>query len=964
MRKYLGLLIFLLYTATLTAQIPYPPAYLSGQLTDAQTGQPLSGYAVNIYGAYGTANWYYAANLLTDSNGFYQDTTFPDTSQAVFYVYVSDCNNAYLLDSILYNMGTLNSVNFNVCVGSPTISPSFVTQQTVGTYDVQFVNQSVGNNLQFFWDFGNGTSSTQANPVVNYGSPGYYWVTLQATDGVSTVYSYGEVFVEGSVGGCVANFSHTSGLWGDVTISNSSINLPPNAYVAALNLGQSNFGTFGWNLYAPYTHTYLDSGDYRVCMAVSDSNCQSVFCDTVSTTGYPSPSSCVAVFTNHPSGPFMNFYVQTAASNPIVEWDFGDGYGYISNSLQEQHIYAASGTYNVCVTLTNPLSGCQSTYCDTVIVNYGNTTANLQAGFTYQVQPNGMVFFDDTSTPSGTLSYNWSFGNGMTSNLASPALAYTDTGWYQVCLAVSSWQTSGVSVFCDSIYVASVQQDSCQVSFSYTTNPDSSITLNNTSYGTLFNSNWTFSNAFYAYHLNQHNPTVALPPGVYDVSLCAFGNTCGGCQTQQIAIGGNFGICNADFSYILNGSTGLVEFSANYTSSSPLHYYWDFGNGLTSSLPNPVMIYNAIGSYTVTLYVFDLLTGCSAVSQQNIVVTSVGSNTNCQTSFAYTMDSTGLVTFVNNTPNVAYAVWDFGDGSYSSMSTATTQYLYAQSGQYNVCLTIYDTQTGCTASFCDTIQAVGYYNANCSADFAYYSDSSGFIFYAPPSVNTNNPYIFQWDLDNGVSNSTDLSFVYNFGDTLPHLVCFSFWDLLTGCSAYQCDSVYPNSGYQAKFGYQPNGNAVSFINKSNANPQATYQWDFGNGQFSQSKHPVHVFAQSGAHEVCLTVWENGQMKDMNCQTISINATTAIDNAPDLGSFSEVYPNPATDKLFVDLKNLEDAGLDWRVVDYLGREVLRGEERIGQANSRLEISAANLPQGYYFLQMEAKGQMVNRKFVRE
>ena len=52
--------------------------------------------------------------------------------------------------------------------------------------EVAFTNESL-NAAGYYWDFGNGQTSTEANPVIQYDTPGLYTVTLTCTP-VNDVY--------------------------------------------------------------------------------------------------------------------------------------------------------------------------------------------------------------------------------------------------------------------------------------------------------------------------------------------------------------------------------------------------------------------------------------------------------------------------------------------------------------------------------------------------------------------------------------------------------------------------------------------------------------------------------------------------------------------------------------------------------------------------------------------------------
>jgi hypothetical protein len=53
-------------------------------------------------------------------------------------------------------------------------------------HDVAFNNISSGDITGYSWDFGDGESSTEENPVHRYGAPGVYTVTLTVSDGTDT----------------------------------------------------------------------------------------------------------------------------------------------------------------------------------------------------------------------------------------------------------------------------------------------------------------------------------------------------------------------------------------------------------------------------------------------------------------------------------------------------------------------------------------------------------------------------------------------------------------------------------------------------------------------------------------------------------------------------------------------------------------------------------------------------------
>src|SRR5689334_5258395 len=97
---------------------------------------------------------------------------------------------------------------------------------------------------------------------------------------------------------------------------------------------------------------------------------------------------------------------------------------------------------------------------------------------------------------------------------------------------------------------------------------------------------------------------------------------------------------------------------------------------------------------------------------------SVKSHAVCTASFYSVPDSAGTgVSFFNTstgTSGTTTYIWNFGDGSGSFNQNDHHQ--YANSGWYQVCLTIYDSLNGCQSSFCDSLFA-GTNGILCQASF-------------------------------------------------------------------------------------------------------------------------------------------------------------------------------------------------------------------------------------------------------
>ncbi len=183
------------------------------------------------------------------------------------------------------------------------------------------------------------------------------------------------------------------------------------------------------------THTYSQNGVYNVCL-IAENHCgRDTLCQLVNVNCQQSITSAFSF-----SSTLQQFSFQDLSSGSIPiswTWDFGDG---TSSSLQNPtHQYASAGYYNVCLTVTDscgPAAG--STYCQQV---FASCPQNLNAAFSQTINLLQVAFYDQT-TGINPIAWNWTFGDGNSSNLQNPIHTYAQGGAYLVRLIV--WDSCGV----------------------------------------------------------------------------------------------------------------------------------------------------------------------------------------------------------------------------------------------------------------------------------------------------------------------------------------------------------------------------------------------------------------------------------------------------------------------------------------------------------------------------------------
>lgn len=333
-----------------------------------------------------------------------------------------------------------------------------------------------------------------------------------------------------------------------------------------------------------------------------------------------------------------------------------------------------------------------------------------------------------------------------------------------------------------------------------------------------------------------------------------------------------YGQLNAGFS--ASATTGCTPVGIKFTDLStgnPTVWFWNFGNGFTSTQQNPVTTYINSGRYTVRLIIKNA-SGENYVEKENYITVSPTPKV------ALMPDkSSGClplsVNFQNNTNLFGSGIkswfWDFGDGSTAGSQNAS--HLYNNRGVYDVTLSAENLQ-GCK----DTFKITGAVRAGnkpanvsfkaspldgCASQLRNFTDlSSG-------KINS-----WQWNFgDKGTDNIKKPS--YHYTDTGWFSVKLIVAD--NGCA----DSVQYNH-YMHVIG--PVANMfpyvkcidpynIDFIDRSKG--AKSWYWDFGDGATSTLRSPKHTYNSPGVYNATLSVSAGA------CIDTTINKIYIVDQKP-------------------------------------------------------------------------------------
>jgi PKD repeat protein len=143
-------------------------------------------------------------------------------------------------------------------------SPAFNHTVTNGVAVYSDASAGTNGNTAYFWDFGDGSFSTQQSPIHTYASGGAHWVKLRAANSYSTCRD--SVIQSVNISGipCVANSNFSLTPTGTAQIWNAIPAYPWNVSAATWSWGDGSSSNI---LYT--SHQYSAAGMYSICLSVT-----------------------------------------------------------------------------------------------------------------------------------------------------------------------------------------------------------------------------------------------------------------------------------------------------------------------------------------------------------------------------------------------------------------------------------------------------------------------------------------------------------------------------------------------------------------------------------------------------------------------------------------------------------------------------------------------------------------------
>jgi PKD repeat protein len=290
---------------------------------------------------------------------------------------------------------------------------------------VSFINSST-NVSNYFWDFGDGSTSNLSSPSHVYRQPGRYKVTLSSQSNAYKCFSsYSDsVFILP-----LPDLNMKVDTWQGCqpfTIHISKAAKPNEFY-------NWDFGDGNTAVGASQMHTYKDTGDYTVILYARNTNgCYDTALQKVHV--FPvSKSSFTMSISSACNGPADVQFTNTSTGAQGYLWLFGNGKSSTANNPSAH--YDTTGDYLVQLVTYNRYN-CTDTSKQHFII-YHTPVADFSVKPFSGCQPLSVQFANKSRY--GT-SYEWDFGDDATSTEASPAHIYHKAGNYTVSLKAANGQ--------------------------------------------------------------------------------------------------------------------------------------------------------------------------------------------------------------------------------------------------------------------------------------------------------------------------------------------------------------------------------------------------------------------------------------------------------------------------------------------------------------------------------------------
>jgi PKD repeat protein len=571
----------------------------------------------------------------------------------------------------------------HITVSTPAPTAGFSADTTIGKspLTVAFTDQSAGDGIsRYAWDFGDGITSVQQNPVYTYTEPGVYSVSLTVTNsgGSDTAEKKDYITViEPTPPVAAFEASPTTG--------------KEDLLVQFSDRSSNNPATWLWNFGDRTTatdqnpaHTYTNPGTYSVTLTVENEDGSDTVTktDCISVIGKISP---IASFTADPStgkAPLRVTFADTSQGAARYSWTFGDS-SPVSTDQNPTHTYETPGTYTVTLSVES-VDGLSDTASRAIIVSEKiPPVASFFASPATGTAPLTVAF---TDASENAVTYSWDFGDGQTSTEKNPTYFYSSAGTYKATLTVTS-----VDHLSDSASQIITVAEPVLPKAAFNANPASGkeplvVTFSDASENAVIWF-WDFGDGSTATEQNLTHTYTA--DGTYTATLTVTSKD-GYNDTTRTTIT-VYPRIEPTAAFTADPISGTAPLTVSFTdqSENAVSWLWDFGDGSTATELNPDHTYTTPGTYMVVLKVVSI-DGISDLATTTINARELVAPTAAFNADPITGTAPLTVFFTDTSENAVAWYWDFGEPDTSATTTDQhPSHTYITPGTYIAILTVF-----------------------------------------------------------------------------------------------------------------------------------------------------------------------------------------------------------------------------------------------------------------------------------
>jgi len=352
-----------------------------------------------------------------------------------------------------------------------------------------------------------------------------------------------------------------------------------------------------------------------------------------------------------------------------------------------------------------------------IAFNFAGVTAGLKSTIRSRYDSSGCIPLDVTfdDTIRNAKQYVWHFGDGSSDTMTTGfevTHTYTAVGTYQVRLIAIDSNTCNVS---DTVYTTiRARNDRADLAFKAVKLPPCESLTYRFDNNSAAPAGKPYTDSSFIWDFGDGSPqqkaglsSVVHPyasAGTYiakllmaDTSYCNYPDELD--LTLRIAP-----LVKAQF---VTPPSGCAPYTAVFdnTTLAGQQFFWDFGDGSTSTDVNPTHLYSNIGNYTVKLVAVDSAT-CNIIDSSSQAISVNAKPHAAFTASALRPEPNRPTIFYNSSTGATHFKWIFGDGDTALKASADTiLHQYQRTGTFQACLVAYN-QFECTDTACMPVEAI------------------------------------------------------------------------------------------------------------------------------------------------------------------------------------------------------------------------------------------------------------------